>query len=101
MAGFRVSTRAQSDLDDIWLYIARESGSIEIANRVVDSISDRFWLLGQQPEIGRRRDDDLRPGLRSFPVAEYIILYRLDDDEEVVILYVTRGSRDLAQLVTH
>ena len=100
MAGFRVSTRAQSDLDDIWLYIARESGSIEIANRVVDSITDRFWLLGQQPEIGRRRDDDLRPGLRSFPVGEYIILYRLDD-EEVVILYVTRGSRDLAQLASH
>ena len=99
MVGVRVSTRAQSDLDDIWLYIAHESSSIEIANRIVDSITNRFWLLGQQPEIGRRRDDDLRPGLRSFPVGEYIILYRIDD-EDVVILYVTRGSRDLAQLVT-
>jgi plasmid stabilization system protein ParE len=46
----------KTDLDGIWLYIARESGSIEIASRVVDTITDRFWLLGQHPEIGRRRD---------------------------------------------
>ena len=98
MADIRVSARAQTDLDVIWLYIAHESGSIEIASRVVDTITDRFWLLGQHPEIGRRRDDDLRPGLRSFPVGEYVIRYRIEG-EEVMILYVTRGSRDLQQLV--
>jgi plasmid stabilization system protein ParE len=28
-----LAPRAERDLDDIWLYVAKESGSIEIANR--------------------------------------------------------------------
>jgi hypothetical protein len=27
----RIAPRAENDLDDIWLYVAKESGSIEIA----------------------------------------------------------------------
>ena len=41
----RVSQRAEADLADIWYYIAKESGSIEIANRLIDSISNRFFSL--------------------------------------------------------
>ena len=33
----RVALRAEADLDDIWLYVAKESGSIEIANRLIDT----------------------------------------------------------------
>jgi len=51
-------------------------------------------LLASHPNIGRARDEDLRPGLRSFPVGEYIVIYRVHD-EDVVILRVLRGSRDL------
>jgi len=32
----RVATRAESDLDDIWLYVAMESGSLEVASRLVE-----------------------------------------------------------------
>ncbi|MCZ2152013.1 MAG: hypothetical protein LC126_30080 [Bryobacterales bacterium] len=53
-------------MDAIWFYAARESGSIVAANRLIDGITDRTWLLGQYPQIGRRRDHDLRPRLRSF-----------------------------------
>ena len=45
----------------------------------------------------RARDEDLRPGLRSFPVGEYVIIYRIQD-EDVLILRVLRGSRDIAVL---
>ena len=37
MGGFRLSPEAEADLDDIWLYVARESGSIDAANRLIDS----------------------------------------------------------------
>jgi len=40
----RLVPEAESDLDDIWLYIAKRSGSMDIADRLVDSISDRFYL---------------------------------------------------------
>jgi toxin ParE1/3/4 len=91
------SPQAESDLDDIWYYVAKASGSIEIADRLVDAIADRFFLLARYPNMGRARDLDLRPGLRSFPVGEYIILYRIEG-EDVMILRVLRGSRDIEAL---
>ena len=67
---------------------------MEIAGHLIDAITDRFWLLAKNPQIGRRRDSDLRPGLRSFPVGEYIIIYRTEGDD-AIILHVMRGSRDI------
>jgi plasmid stabilization system protein ParE len=96
--GFRLLPEAEAELDGIWLYIARESGSIDTANRLIDNITDRFWLLGEYPQIGRRRDDDLRSGLRSFPVGEYVIIYRLERGE-ALILHIIRGSRDIEKLL--
>ena len=95
---FRLLPGAGLDLDDIWTYVARASGSIEIANRLIDAITDHCWLLGQHPQIGRCRDHDLRPGLRSFPVGEYVIIYRVEGDEALV-LHVIRGSRDFEGLM--
>jgi len=89
--------QADSDLDDIWYYVATRSGSFDIADRLVDSITDRFFLLASRPNIGRARDEDLRPGLRSFPVGEYVIIYRVHD-QDVVVLRVLRGSRDIEAL---
>jgi len=57
MSGFRLAPEAEAQLDDIWLHIARESGNVDTANRVVDHITDRFWLLSRHPFIGRKRDD--------------------------------------------
>jgi Arc/MetJ-type ribon-helix-helix transcriptional regulator len=45
--GHRVAPRAEAELDGIWYYLAKESGSIEIADRVVDSITARFFLLSR------------------------------------------------------
>ena len=74
----------------------RETGSIEIAERLIDSITDRFALLGKYPHAGRHRND-LRPGLRGFPVGSYVILYRVEG-EDALILRVVHGRRDLTDL---
>ena len=89
----RIAPQVETELDEIWFYIADHSGSIEIADRVIESITIRFLLLAQSRHLGRRRDD-LRPGLRSFPVGNYIIFYRIEKDT-VLILHVVHGSRDL------
>jgi toxin ParE1/3/4 len=94
------SPQADSDLHSIWYYLASESGRVEIADRLIDSITERFFLLANYPNLGRRRDDDLRPGLRSFSVGEYVIIYRLCD-EDVLILRVLRGSRNIEALFGH
>jgi toxin ParE1/3/4 len=94
----RLAPEAETDLDDIWYYVAKESGSIEIADRLIDSITERFYLLASHPHIGRNRDEDLRPGLRSFPVGKYVIVYRVEG-QDVLILHVFRGSRDIEALL--
>jgi toxin ParE1/3/4 len=66
------------------------------ADRVIDSITARFPVLARQPYIGRRRDEDLR-GVRSFVVGDYVIAYRVDGDN-VLILRVLPGSRDIEAL---
>ena len=50
---FRVAPQAESDLDEIWYFLATQSSSIDVADRVIDSITARFALLARQPYIGR------------------------------------------------
>jgi toxin ParE1/3/4 len=65
----RVAPQAEAQLDNIWYYVANESGSIEIADRLIDALTERFYLLSRYPHLGRKRDADLRVGLRSFAVG--------------------------------
>jgi toxin ParE1/3/4 len=101
MSEFRLSPEAEADLDDIWIHIARESGSVDTATRVVESITERFWLLAQNPFMGRQRDHDLRPGLRSFLADDYVIIHRVVENDAVLISHVVHGSRDFEALFRH
>jgi toxin ParE1/3/4 len=89
----RLAEEAEADLDEIWWRIATQSGSVAIAQGVIASITERFYLLASQPRMGRTRDD-LEPGLRSHPADEYMIIYTIED-EDVVILHVFHASRDI------
>ena len=93
----QLSRQARDDLDGIWEYIVRESGSETIADRKIIAITDRFYLLSRHPKIGRTRDDELGQGTRSFPVDDYIIVYDLIG-EDVRILRVAHGRRNLVAL---
>jgi len=92
-----VSPQAESDLDDIWLYVAKQSGSMDVASRQIDSLADRFLFLARFPRAGRVRDLELGKGLRSFPVGEYVIVYCVEGDD-VLILRVVHGRRELERL---
>jgi toxin ParE1/3/4 len=65
----------------------------------IEHLTERFYLLSENPYIGRSRDD-LRPALRSFPVGQYVIIYRIAG-EDVVILHVFHGSRDIESFFRH
>lgn len=91
---FRISPQAEADLDAIWYYVATESASIDIADRLLDTITSRFTLLAYHPFAGRSRDREFGAGIRSFPASEYVIVYAVDG-ELVSILRVVHGRRDL------
>ncbi|MEO8434444.1 MAG: type II toxin-antitoxin system RelE/ParE family toxin [Pyrinomonadaceae bacterium] len=93
----RIAPRAEADLDEIWYHVARESDSVEVADRLIDSITARFSLLSNHPYVGRTRDEDFGFGSRSFPVGEYVIVYSVDH-EDVLVLRVAHGRRDMEAL---
>jgi hypothetical protein len=37
----RLAPGAEVELDEIWLWTAKESGSVDIADRLIDSIEDQ------------------------------------------------------------
>src|SRR4051812_27037859 len=92
---YRLAPAVETELDEIWYYIATESNSIAAADRLLETITQRFLLLASHPHLGRSRDHDLRVGLRSFPVGEYMIFYRVRAIGDVSILHILHGSRDL------
>lgn len=54
LMGHLFSPQAGSDLNEIGSFIAIESGSVEIADCLVDSITDRFLLLARHPNVESR-----------------------------------------------
>lgn len=51
------------------------------------------------PYAGRQRDE-LRSGYRSFPIGEYLVLYRITSPG-VHIMHVVHGRRDIIALFRH
>jgi toxin ParE1/3/4 len=61
------------DAAEIWHYIAMDSQ--RAADRWLEMINQRINLLAEFPGVGADRSD-LQPSLRTFPVGNYLILYR-------------------------
>ena len=94
--GHRLAPLARADIEEIAYYVFEASGSLEMAERLVDSIYGRILLLGRHPHAGRQRDD-LMTGIRLFPVGDYVVLYRVEE-ADAVVARVVHGSRDLEAL---
>lgn len=87
--------QAETDLADIWSYIARDNPSA--ADRLIRQISDTFDLLAVNPDLGIRMDD-LRAGLRCKPVRRrYLVFYEVEGDAIHIhrILHGARSHEDL------
>jgi toxin ParE1/3/4 len=63
---------AETDLDDLWWYIAQDNP--DAADRFLDQIEERCRALAQFPLMGKSRDE-LLPSLRSLPIGKYLIFY--------------------------
>jgi addiction module RelE/StbE family toxin len=87
----RWTPTALRDLDEIWLTIATES--LAAADRLIDDIIATADHLSLFPSIGRSRDDLGRPTVRSLPVKNYLLFYRVQRENEVEIIRVRHGAR--------
>jgi toxin ParE1/3/4 len=89
------SPLAETDLLEIWLFIAEDSTTH--ADTLLDKIKNQLDSIGQQPEMGRLRPE-LGLGLRSFPVGNYIIFYRVEI-ENIQVIRILNGSRDISFII--
>lgn len=64
--------QARLDLIEIWSYIADDNEAA--ADRMLDRFDQTLRMLSDQPLAGRERPE-LAPGLRSFPVGNYVLFY--------------------------
>jgi addiction module RelE/StbE family toxin len=85
---------AESDLDDLYDYIARDVPYY--AEQFVDRLIEAVGALKDHPRLGRRVPEaDDREDVRELIFHNYRIIY-LVESEHVHILTVIHGSRDLA-----
>ena len=88
------TVRAERDLDDIWFHIALDN--VAAADALIDTISERSYVLATQPKVGRARPE-LFVNLRSHPVSSYVIFYRPEADG-IEIVRVLHSVRDVTTI---
>ena len=93
-----VSEQADSDLREIFEYIAFELQSPENASGQLDRLEEQILSLDTMPERYRKYEKEpwKSRGLRVLPVDNYVVLYISDSDKMVVtILRVMYVGRDI------
>ena len=95
MATIEYARAARDDLYSIREDL--ESKNLAAARHYADLFDKAFDLLERLPRAGRERPDLGRPGLRSIPVSQYIVVYRVKGTV-VRIVRVVHGARDLPRL---
>jgi toxin ParE1/3/4 len=92
MARLTITGNARADLQEIRDYIAKDSP--ETARRVVLRLRAKARRLAETPGMGRSREEDLRPGLFSFPAGGHVLFYQAQPGG-IVLVRVLHGGRDL------
>ena len=64
LMAYRLAPQAEAELETLPSTSSSRAEVSRIADRVMQSIAERFDLLAEYPRAGRGRDD-LRPGIRS------------------------------------
>ncbi len=98
MSQYLLARAAESDLDSIWEYIARDS--MDAADRWIAKLFEAFEGLAANPAIGHKREDLTALPVLFWPVGSYLILYRRQLDR-IEIVAVTQGARDIPSFLEH
>jgi toxin ParE1/3/4 len=93
MARLEISPAANSDLVEIGLYIARQSGSQQRADLFLDTIVATCETLATQPEMGELRKEFATGQYRSFSVSSYVI-YFCPTADGIRVARILHGARD-------
>ncbi|MDZ7960509.1 MAG: type II toxin-antitoxin system RelE/ParE family toxin [Aulosira sp. DedQUE10] len=89
-----ISQTASKDLAEIVDYFANIN--VEAGERFINEFEKKCKNMVNFPNM-ERNYEDVSPLLRGIPIDGHIILYKVIDDE-VIIIRVVSGKRDLKSL---
>jgi len=91
----RLSRRANQDLIDLAKYVARDN-PVAAAN-LLERLEGACQQLADSPSLSFPVDGAAK-GLLIWPVAKYVIIYRIEVDM-ISVLRIVHGARDLGRLL--
>lgn len=89
LTSYLFKPQAEEDLAAIWRYSA-QTWSPDRADLCIGSLIQTIGTLVAMPALASEREE-LIPTVRIHPVAEYLIIYLIEDDQLVVVRIL--GSR--------
>ena len=94
MRALRIAVLASQDLEEISDYFLENS--VNAGDRFVEDFSQKCQHIAKFPFIGKSYDQ-IRPGLRGLLLMNYIVFYRVSE-QDVEILRVVSGHRKLQDI---
>ena len=85
---------AEADLRETLEYLCEHSEPA--AEAFANDLSSALRIVAGQPRMGRDRSD-VSNGARSIVLGRYVVFYRFDDDE-IMVLRIIHGSRDIPRV---
>jgi len=79
----------------IWRYIARDSPAF--ADTMLARFTEKLERLADNPLLGSARPE-LRSGLRSFAVGNYILFYAAEEDG-IMLYRILHAARDVGVIL--
>jgi toxin ParE1/3/4 len=92
---YRISRMANNDIERICDYIAQDNPAA--ADRVDEKLHEAIELLAKVPGMGHTRADVKDKRYRFWVVGSYVIAYRMEA-HELVVVRVLHGARDFRRL---
>ena len=92
MSGYVLGRDAEGDLHSLLDFVAAES--VEMAYRLIKRLFEAFEALARNPGMGHTREDLTTLPVLFWPVANYLVIYRVKKPL-IQIVAVVHGKRDI------
>lgn len=82
----QVSRDANADIDGVLSYLAVKLSNLDAAIRLADELEHVYDQLSEHPRLYEQARDPLlcRQGYRKVVIGNYVLLYLVDDDRQLV-----------------
>jgi len=89
---YSLTRAATEDIKQIYLHGLGQFGALQ-ADRYLDLLEKTFEFLADHPKAARIRAE-LKSDIRFHPLRSHVVMYRINDGGEILIIRVRHGHED-------